>query len=131
MIAARKAGVLEQKDLDPIGVNLESQFGIIGAPRPPAQVIAAINMKVQATQLAIQKQNELVQVQADAAKAVAKAEGEAKATIIEGEAAARYNQLVNASLTPLLISNRAITQWDGQMPTYVTSGGALPFIGVK
>ncbi len=51
------------------------QFGFIGSPRPPQSVIDAINAKVQAQQIAVQKQNELVQSQADAAKLVAAAEG--------------------------------------------------------
>ena len=57
------------------------QFGFIGSPRPPSSVIDAINAKVQAQQIAVQKQNELVQAQADAAKLVAAADGQAKAQV--------------------------------------------------
>ena len=63
-----------QQQVTDIGVVID-QFGFIGSPRPPESVIAAINAKVQAQQIAVQKQNELVQSQADAAKLVAAAEG--------------------------------------------------------
>lgn len=118
-----------QADLEPIGVILESQFGIIGAPRPPAGVIESINMKVQATQLAIQKQNELVQVQADANKEVARAEGHAKAVLTTAEAEAKGNKMLADSLTSNLVQRFALEKWNGILPT-MTGSGAVPFINV-
>lgn len=118
-----------QKDLEPIGVHLESQFGFVGAPRPPAQVIQAINLKAQATQLALQKQNELVQVQADAAKAVAKAEGDARATMIWATAQADANRRMSESLTANLIELKRLERWDGKLPQ--VSGGATPWVSLK
>lgn len=111
------------------GVKID-QFGLIGAPRPPAEVQAAITAKIGATQLAIQKQNELVQAQADAAKVVAKAEGDAKATLIMAETQARSNRLLNDSLTDKLVQYRAIDKWNGTLPTF-TGSGAVPFVNVK
>jgi len=73
-----------QKQVADIGVVID-QFGFIGSPRPPQSVIDAINAKVQAQQIAVQKQNELVQSQADAAKLVAAAEGQAKAQVAGGQ----------------------------------------------
>lgn len=125
-LAAVKAAL--QTDLEPIGVHLESQFGFIGAPRPPSQVIAAINLKVQATQVAIQKQNELVQVQADAAKVIAKAEGEARATQIWSIAQADANRRMSDSLTGNLIELKRLEKWNGTLPT--VSGGATPFVSL-
>ena len=113
-----------QHDLDPIGVKLE-QFGIIGAPRPPPQVIESINLKIQATQIATQKQNELVQVQADAAKAVAAATGKAQATLIAAEADSAYNRKINESLTPTLVEWQKAQRWDGKMPQVTGVGGTL------
>jgi regulator of protease activity HflC (stomatin/prohibitin superfamily) len=118
-----------QKDLDPIGVQLENQFGIIGAPRPPETVTGAINLKAQAQQVSLQKEMELRQVQADAAKAIAKADGEAKAAIVAAEGQARANQLLNASLTDHLIELKRLEKWDGKLPT--VSGGATPFINLN
>lgn len=117
-----------QGDLNDIGVQID-QLGFIGAPRPPAQVIEAINAKVHANQLALQKQNELVQVQADAQKEVAKAEGYAKALTVKGEAEAAYNLKVAASMSDRLVAKWQLDKWNGVLPN-VTSG-AVPFINVK
>lgn len=118
-----------QTDLEPIGVHLESQFGFIGAPRPPQQVIEAINLKVQATQLAIQKQNELVQVQADAAKSVAKADGDAKATLIWASAQADANRRMAESITSNLLELKRLEKWNGTLPQ--VTGSVTPFVSVK
>jgi regulator of protease activity HflC (stomatin/prohibitin superfamily) len=104
------------------GIQIE-QFGFIGAPRLPDLVVDALNAKITATQKAIQVENELRQAEAEAKKAVAKAEGEAKA-----------NQALTASITPALlewrrlqISQNAIERWNGILPQY-NGGGTIPFI---
>ena len=56
-----------QKQVEAIGVVIE-QFGFIGAPRPPEGIIHAINAKVQAQQIALQKQTEITQAEADKKK---------------------------------------------------------------
>lgn len=116
-----------QRDLDPIGVQLD-QFGFIGAPRPPAAVIEAINGKVHATQLAQQKQNELVQAQADAAKEVAKTEGYARSITIRTSAEADANIRLAKSLTPELIDLKRLEKWNGVLPQ--VSSGAVPFVSL-
>ncbi len=98
--------------------------------RFPKEVSDAIIAKIQASQLAIKKQNELVQSQADAAKAVAKAQGEALALLTVATAQAKANQLLNQSITQTLVNYKAIEKWDGKLPTY-SGGGAIPFINVK
>lgn len=117
-----------QRDLAPLGVQLD-QFGLIGAPRPPQAVIDAINAKVHATQLAIQKQNELVQAQADAAKEVAKTEGYAKAITIRADAEAAANRKLADSLTPTLIELKRLEKWNGVLPT--VQSGAVPLFNLK
>ncbi len=111
-----------QKAVEPIGVNIE-QFGLIGAPRPPQSVIDSINMKAQAIQNAIRVENEIRQSEAEAKKAIAKADGEAKA-----------NQALSSSLTPNLLQwrqlelqSQALGKWNGVLPTY-NGGGTVPFI---
>ena len=118
-----------QTDLEPIGVKLE-QFGLIGAPRPPSGVIAAINAKVGATQLALQKQNEIVQAEADAKKQIAAAEGQAQSVLRIAEAQALANRKLADSLTPTLIQYEALQKWDGSMPQVMGSGGT-PFIDLR
>lgn len=117
-----------EKEIASIGVHID-QFGFIGAPRPPKQVIDAINGKIQATQLAIQKENEIRQAQADAAKQVAQAEGVAKAAIARAQGEAEANRLRAASVTPqilewerLAVAREAIGRWNGQ-PSMFSSGG--------
>src|ERR1700677_940224 len=115
-----------QKQVADIGVVID-QFGFIGSPRPPQSVIDAINAKVQAQQIAVQKQNELVQSQADAAKLVAAAEGQAKAQVAVANGEAESNRLRAACLSEniikwqkLAVTDRWITKWNGQVPTVQT-----------
>lgn len=122
------ARVCTQNDVSAIGVKLDS-FGLVGAPRPPDVVIQAINAKVQAQQIALQKQNEVLQAQADAQKRIAQAEGEAQA-----------NRKLTESLTPNLlewrrlgITEAAVAKWDGVRPTVegVGSTGLLLSVETK
>ncbi len=108
------------KETSPYGVTLQ-QFGFIGAPRLPKQVVDALNAKIEATQTAIKVENEVRQAKAEAQKAIAKAEGEAKA-----------NQILTQSITPQLIQWRqlqitqdAVARWDGKRPTVEGSGSGL------
>lgn len=115
-----------QAELDPIGVQVE-QFGFIGAPRPPQSVIDAINLKVQATQIALQKQIEVAQTEADAKKRVAEAEGVAKARLIEADAQAQANRKIAESLTATLVQYKQLEKWDGKLPQ-VSSGAGSGFM---
>jgi regulator of protease activity HflC (stomatin/prohibitin superfamily) len=117
-----------QKDLTPLGVELESQFGIIGAPRPPDAVIASINAKVQATQIAQQKQNELIQVDADMAKERSKTDTYARNTLTLAEAQATANRKLADSITPNLLDLKRLEKWNGVLPQ--VSGGSTPFINL-
>lgn len=109
-----------QKELDPIGVSIK-QLGFVGAPRPPAVVIEAINMKVKANQIALQKQTEVLQAEADARKAVARAEGESNALKISSEAEAAANKRIAESLSSTLVEWKKLDKWNGQLPQ-VTGG---------
>jgi regulator of protease activity HflC (stomatin/prohibitin superfamily) len=127
-----------QKQVADIGVVVD-QFGFIGSPRPPQSVIDAINAKVQAQQIAVQKQNELVQSQADAAKLVAAAEGQAKAQIAVANGEAESNRVRAASISPniiewqkLAVTDRWITKWNGQVPQVQTgSNGPGMLLDIK
>lgn len=117
-----------QSDLDPYGVTI-TQFGFIGAPRPPQSVIDSINAKATATQKALQIELELKQSEATARKAVAQAEGEAKAIRLRADAEAYANERVSKSLSQTLVEYERVKKWDGKMPT--VSGGGTPFINLK
>lgn len=136
-----------QEELNPIGVKLD-QFGFIGAPRPPAGGIDAINQSLQASQIAIRIENELRQSKAQAEKsvaqadgearvAIARADGEAKAAIARAEGEAKANQILSNSITDNLIrwnqldiQRRTIARWKGEVPSMMT-GGAVPFINLE
>jgi regulator of protease activity HflC (stomatin/prohibitin superfamily) len=118
-----------QTEVKDIGVVIE-QFGFIGSPRPPESVVAAINSAQQAKYIAEQKQNELQQSQADAAKRVAAAEGEAKAQVAIAQGEAESNRVRAASISPqiiewqkLAVTDRWITKWNGAVPSVQTGGG--------
>ncbi len=120
-----------QSEVKDIGVVIE-QFGFIGSPRPPESVVAAINAAQQAKYIAQQKQNELLQSQADAAKQVAAAEGQAKSQIAIAQGEAESNRLRAASISPqiiewqkLAVTDRWIARWNGSMPQ-VEAGGQMP-----
>jgi regulator of protease activity HflC (stomatin/prohibitin superfamily) len=120
-----------QNEVKDIGVVIE-QFGFIGSPRPPENVVNAINAAQQAKYIAEQKQNELQQSQADAAKQVAAAEGQAKAQVAIAQGEAESNRVRAASISPqiiewqkLAVTDRWISKWNGAMPS-VQAGGGVP-----
>lgn len=103
------------------GVIVEDVY-FMGTMRLPETVLRSVNAKIAATQIAQQKENELRAAEADAAKAVAQAKGEAEATRIRGEAL-RTN--------PQALQQMAIEKWDGKLPQYLGAGAPVPFINVK
>jgi regulator of protease activity HflC (stomatin/prohibitin superfamily) len=130
-----------QDEIGKYGVLLD-QFGIIGAPRPPASVTAAIDASSHAKQFAIQKQNELAQSVADAAKLVATAKGKADAQIAEATgyaesvrirslADAASNERITRTLTPLLLQSDTIQKWDGVLPIYLGPGVPSTILPIK
>lgn len=102
-------------DLGPKGFQFD-MVDFIGQPRLPENVLAAINQSLEATQNAQTAENQLRITQAEAAKAIAAAEGSAKAQVIEAEGDARANAVRQASLTGGILRSRAIEKWDGHFP---------------
>jgi regulator of protease activity HflC (stomatin/prohibitin superfamily) len=105
--------------VEPVGIKLERLYWA-GDFRLPETVTESINAKIKATQMAQQRQNEVAQAEAEAAKTVAQAKGEAESIRIRGEAL-REN--------PRLVELTAIEKWDGRLPT--VSGGNTPFINLS
>lgn len=102
------------------------QISIISEFRLDDQVRQSINLVLQAKQAALQAEAAVAQSQAEAQQKIATAEGTAKATLMQAEAQAKANELLNRSLTSQLIQNKAIEKWDGVLSQ--VSGGATPFI---
>ena len=121
-------GMIQQK-VTPVGVGVQ-QFGFIGAPRVPAVIATAITAKAQAIQQAERARNELATTQAEAAKKIAEAEGDAKSLVTRAQGEADANRIRQNSLTPQLLelrrieNNRAlIDKWNGQLPTVESGAG--------
>jgi len=114
-------------EVGPVGIVVEKIYWI-GELRLPENVVQSINAKIQATQMAEQRQNEVAQAQAEAQKVEAEAQGQAQARITIAEAEAKAIALKGEALrqNPNVVQMSAIEKWDGRLPTY--SGGALPFL---
>lgn len=117
-----------QKELGPIGVNVENLFWI-GAMKLPPQITGAINAKIEATQKAQQRENELQTAKAQAEIEREKARGEADAAIIAAKGEAEANRLRRESLSENLVQYTLAQRWDGKLPQ-VTSG-ATPLLNLK
>jgi regulator of protease activity HflC (stomatin/prohibitin superfamily) len=121
--------MIEQK-MAPVGVGVQ-QFGFIGAPRVPSVIATAITAKAQAIQQAERARNELQTTQAEAAKKIAEAEGDAKSLVTRAQGESDANRIRQNSLTPQLLelrrieNNRAlIDKWNGQLPTVQSGQGS-------
>lgn len=113
-----------QSDVREYGI-LITQFGFIGAPRPPQSVIDSINAKATATQKALQIELELKQSEATAKKTIAQAEGDAQAIRIHADAQAYANQKLASSLSSVLVNYKQIEKWDGHLPQVQSGSGIL------
>ncbi len=95
----RRVEALIQEKVAPVGVSVQ-QFGFIGAPRVPEVIAAAITAKAQAIQQAERARNELATTQAEAAKKIAEADGDAKSLVTRAQGEADANRIRQSSLTP-------------------------------
>lgn len=97
-----------------------------GNPKLPASVVTSINSKIEATQKAEQRQNEIAQTEAEADKARAEAQGIADAQLMKAKAEAEAINIKgealrnNSNLVDLTIAER----WDGKLPEQYLGGGA-------
>lgn len=110
------------------GIVIDDIF-LIGNIGIPKTVTEALNLKIQATQKAQQRENELRQATAEAAKVVAESKGIAEALLIRADAEAKSNKIVAASLTSTLVEYRKIEKWNGALPT--VTGGSIPMLDLK
>ncbi len=122
-------------EVNQYGVKI-TNFGIIGRPRPPKEIMDRINGKVASIQKAQQAENELRERQAEAAKRVADAKGDADAAIARAEGEARANAIRSSSINDNLIRWRTLDvmeKWNGQLPAYMAGGSTglpIPMVNV-
>lgn len=124
-------------DLENLGFNI-SRIYLIGRFHVPQNVVTALNSKIEATQRAQQRENELRETEAEAKKQIAKWQGEAQCRVLEAEsiassklimakAEAESNTLISKSLNVELIKSQTINRWDGKLPT-MTCGENVMFM---
>ncbi|WP_323115220.1 prohibitin family protein [Pseudomonas guariconensis] len=118
--------------VEPIGINLERIYYASDLALPP-QVTASLNAKIQATQMAEQRRNEVAQAKAEADKERARAQGEADAKLLIAQADAKAIEVRAQALraNPDVVTLNAVEKWDGKLPTYTGGQAPLPFIGIK
>ena len=113
------------------------QLTINGALRLPQNVNDAINRAMEATQKAIQSENRVAQVEAEADAGhhagARRGRGGPAARAGRGRRAAHQrareaqaNEIIRLSTTPTVLQYRAIEHWDGKLPQY--NAGALPLL---
>jgi regulator of protease activity HflC (stomatin/prohibitin superfamily) len=115
--------------LEPIGIHVD-QVSIVGGFRLPPSVVESINLKIQATQQAQQRENEVATAMAEAQKAVAVAKGAADSRLITAQAEAQANIIVSKSISEELIRYTAIGKWDGKLPETLASE-TVPFLSLQ
>ena len=92
----------------------------------PEAIEEAIIAKNQAVQKALQIENEIAAIDAEAKKKVVAARGFADSLKIVAYGEAYYNRTVSASLSNTLVQMKALEKWDGKTP--IVSGGGGTFI---
>jgi regulator of protease activity HflC (stomatin/prohibitin superfamily) len=118
-----------RKQTEPFGIKLERLYWA-GDFRLPATVTASINAKIEATQKAQQRQNEVAQAKAEAEKLIEGARGDATATTLRAEAEAKAIKIRGDALSqnPKVVELEAINKWNGVLP--VVTGDAIPMINL-
>lgn len=119
------------------------KLSLLGRIRLPEEIQQTMNAQIKSTQLAIQRENELREAEAEAKKKVATAEGSAaeqralaeghaSAILTEAQAQAKANRLLAESLTPALVELKKLERWNGQLPQFggTTGGTIVPVITI-
>ncbi|MFZ5274705.1 SPFH domain-containing protein [Enterobacter asburiae] len=121
-----------QDEMGPIGIQVIS-LSYVGKPEYPPTVVASINAKVTANQKTLQRQQEVLQREAEANMLRAEADGQADAKLKLANAEAKSIAMRGQALreNPEVLQLEAINKWNGALPQYMTSGAGTPFIQVK
>ena len=118
--------------LDPVGIRI-IKLSWTGDLTYPEQVKASINAKIEATQRALLRENEVAQSRAEAEKLRVAAQGEADARLTRAKAEAEAIAIKAQALrdNPDVLKLNAIEKWDGKLPVYSAGGAPVPFLPVK
>lgn len=121
LIADVKASVVDR--LKESGLIIEDVYWA-GNPILPRQVTDSINAKIDATQKAEQRQNEVATALAEAEKERATAQGNADAQLMRARAEAEAIQIKGEALrqNSQLVELTIAEKWDGKLPTQYLGG---------
>lgn len=121
-----------REKLSPIGIRI-IKLSWIDDLQYPEQVKESINAKIEATQRALLRENEVAQSKAEAQKLIEAAKGEAESVRLRAQAEADAIAIKAKALrdNPNVLQLNAIDKWDGKLPVYMTDGAAVPFVPVK
>lgn len=122
-----------KKDLDEKWIIVNNIYFVWDMQLPPA-VMSRITAKIEATQTAMQKENELRAVEAEAQKVIAEAKGYNEAQIIRAQADAEAirikSEAIKSQWGAEYVQLQAIEKWNGTLPV-TTLGNNVPFINLK
>jgi regulator of protease activity HflC (stomatin/prohibitin superfamily) len=132
-----------REEVAPIGVVIEHLYWV-GTLRLPDNVVAAINAKIGATQMAAQRENEIQQTKAEAQKAIEQARGEAESKLavaradaeavrVRGDAEADAIRAKSKALTesPQLVQYEIAHRWDGKLPETTFGASSIPMLSLQ
>lgn len=121
-----------REKLSPIGIRI-IKLSWIDDLQYPEQVKESINAKIEATQRALLRENEVAQSKAEAQKLIEAAKGEAESVRLRAQAEADAIAIKAKALrdNPNVLQLNAIDKWDGKLPVYMTGGAVVPFVPVK
>ena len=120
------------KQLEPYGIVIEKVY-LAGEMRLPEVVVAALNAKIEATQKAQQRENEIQQTKAEAQKNIEEARGQAESVKLKAQAEADAINIRGQALrnNPEVIRLNTIEKWDGVLPRIIGGDAPVPFIDVQ
>ena len=126
-------GVLKELrgKLDPVGIRVVKLSWVTDLIYPE-QVKESINAKIEATQRALLRENEVAQSKAEAQKRIEEARGIAESTRLRAQAEADAIAIKARALrdNPDVIQLNAIEKWDGKLPQMMTADAPMPLINV-
>lgn len=119
----REVEAMVKKEFAEQGILIDKLYWI-GSIRLPKNVKEALDLKIEATQRAEQRENELREAEAEAKKKVIQAKAEAEANLQKlrtiNNTLIQYEKVLN--------EKAAIEKWDGKLPNTMT--GVVPFVDV-
>lgn len=131
-----------RKEVEGIGIVIEHLYWV-GTLHLPQTVVENINAKINATQKAMTRENEIQQTKAEAQKAIEEANGIAQSKLavakadaesirIRGEAEADAIKAKSNALntSPQLVQYEIAQRWDGKLPEYTMGSSSIPMLNL-